>query len=126
MVAGTFGVVGVAVPLLLVLAAIRLMRHPDRAAANGRLGIGISTLVLAACGMAHLADGAPSLDHGLQRLYTAGGVLGYLLGEPLASLLTPWVAWPLLVLLAFFGLLVLTATPVHQIVPRGCARGTVG
>ncbi len=74
--------------------------------------------MLAACGMAHLTDGAPSLDHGLQRLYTAGGVLGYLLGEPLVSLLTPWVAWPLLALLAFFGLLVLTATPVHQIGPR--------
>ena len=117
-VAGTFGVVGVAIPVVLLAGAVRLMRHPDRAQANGRLGIGVGTLLLAACGMAHLADGAPSLDEGPARLQSAGGVLGYLIGEPLESLLTGWVAWPLLVLLAFFGLLVLTATPIHQIVPR--------
>ncbi|MCB2177878.1 MAG: DNA translocase FtsK [Actinomycetales bacterium] len=117
-VAGTFGVVGVVIPIVLLGAAVRLMRHPDRVQANGRMGIGVGTLLLAACGMAHLADGAPSLDEGLVRLQSAGGVLGYLIGEPLESLLTGWVAWPLLVLLAFFGLLVLTATPIHQIVPR--------
>ena len=117
-VAGTFGVVGVVIPIVLLAVAVRLMRHPDRVQANGRMGIGLGTLLLAACGMAHLADGAPSLDEGLARLRSAGGVLGYLIAEPLESLLTAWVAWPLLVLLAFFGLLVLTATPIHQIVPR--------
>ncbi len=117
-VAGTFGVVGVVIPIVLLAAAVRLMRHPDRVQANGRMGIGVGTLLLAACGMAHLADGAPSLDEGLARLRSAGGVLGYLIAEPLESLLTAWVAWPLLALLAFFGLLVLTATPIHQIVPR--------
>lgn len=117
-VAGTFGVVGVAIPIVLLATSVRLMRHPDRVQANGRMGIGLGTLLLAACGMAHLADGAPSLDEGLARLHSGGGVLGYLIGEPLESLLTGWVAWPLLVLLAFFGLLVLTATPIHQIVPR--------
>lgn len=117
-VAGTFGVVGVVIPLVLLAAAVRLMRHPDRAAANGRLGVGTSAVLLAACGMAHVAAGAPSLDGGLVPLQTAGGILGYLVGEPLESLLTVWVAVPLLVLLGVFGLLVLTATPVHMIVPR--------
>ncbi|HMO11195.1 MAG TPA: DNA translocase FtsK 4TM domain-containing protein [Actinotalea sp.] len=128
-VAGTFGVVGVAVPLLLLVVAVRLMRHPDTVQANGRMGIGLSAVVLAACGMAHLSDGAPSLDSGVTRLHSAGGVLGYLLGEPLESLLTGWGAWPLLALLAFFGMLVLTATPVHQILPRlraGYSRLTGG
>ncbi|WP_434062048.1 DNA translocase FtsK 4TM domain-containing protein [Actinotalea lenta] len=117
-VAGTFGVVGVAIPLVLLAVAIRLMRHPDRVRTNGRLGIGLGTLLLATCGMAQLADGAPTLDLGVARLHSAGGVLGYLLAEPLDSLLSAWVAWPLLAILAFFGLLVLTATPIHQIVPR--------
>ncbi|MCV2396141.1 DNA translocase FtsK [Actinotalea sp. M2MS4P-6] len=117
-VAGTFGVVGVVLPIVLVAAAVRLMRHPDKAQANGRMSIGLGAVLLAACGMAHLVDGAPNLDAGVERLQTAGGVLGYLIAEPLESLLTAWAAWPLLVLLGFFGLLVLTATPVHMIVPR--------
>jgi S-DNA-T family DNA segregation ATPase FtsK/SpoIIIE len=117
-VAGTFGVVGLVVPLLLLASAIRLMRHPDKVAANGRMGVGLSAVVLAACGMAHLADGAPVFSAGLERLQGAGGVLGFLIGAPLNGLLTAVGAWPILALLAFFGLLVLTATPVHMIVPR--------
>jgi S-DNA-T family DNA segregation ATPase FtsK/SpoIIIE len=117
-VAGTFGVVGVVVPVILLVAAVRLMRHPDRVAANGRLGVGTSAVLLAASGLAHVSAGAPSLDGGLVPLQGAGGILGYLVGEPLESLLTAWVAVPLLALLGVFGLLVLTATPVHMIVPR--------
>lgn len=117
-VAGTFGVVGLVVPILLLASAIRLMRHPDKVAANGRMGVGLSAVVLASCGMAHLADGAPVFATGLERLQGAGGVLGFLVGAPLNGLLTPAGGWPILVLLAFFGVLVLTATPVHMIVPR--------
>ncbi|MFC0706284.1 cell division protein FtsK, partial [Cellulomonas uda] len=36
-VAGTFGVVGVVVPILLLATSVRLMRHPDRVQANGRI-----------------------------------------------------------------------------------------
>ncbi len=60
--------------------------------------------------------GRPVLD--LPVLREAGGVVGYLVGAPLTSLLTVWVATPVLVLLGVFGLLVITATPVHMIVPR--------
>src|SRR5690606_17050783 len=53
-VAGTFGVVGLVVPLLLLAAAVRLMRHPDRVQANGRMGIGLTAMILSACGLVHL------------------------------------------------------------------------
>ena len=43
-----------------------------------------------------------------------GGLAGYALGDPLRAALTGWLAVPLLLLLAVFGLLVVTATPVHR------------
>ncbi|MBC7292467.1 MAG: DNA translocase FtsK 4TM domain-containing protein, partial [Actinotalea sp.] len=117
-VAGTFGVVGVAVPLFLLSGAIRLMRHPDRVDANGRIVIGLSAIVLAVCGLVHLSAGVPSPRDGLEPVRQAGGVLGYVVAAPLEALVTVWVTVPLLVLLAVFGVLVVTATPVHQVVPR--------
>jgi S-DNA-T family DNA segregation ATPase FtsK/SpoIIIE len=126
-VAGTFGVVGIAVPVLLVGAAVRLMRHPDRAKANGRMGVGLTAVLLAVCGGVHLAGDLPSPTDGFEPVRAAGGVLGYLVATPLEALVTAWVTVPLLVLLGLFGLLVMTATPVHMIGERfrqGYARLT--
>ncbi|WP_258726719.1 FtsK/SpoIIIE family DNA translocase [Cellulomonas sp. NS3] len=117
-VAGTFGQVGVAVPVALLATAVRLMRHPELAQANSRIGIGFSAIGLAACGGIHLEAGLPAPADGFGPVQAAGGVIGYLVATPLESLLTAWVTVPLLVLLAFFGVLVVTATPVHQIGPR--------
>ncbi|MBO3103151.1 FtsK/SpoIIIE family DNA translocase [Cellulomonas fengjieae] len=116
-VAGTFGKVGVAVPLVLLGLAVRLMRHPERVEANGRIVIGLSAITLAACGLVQIGAGLPGTDD-IAALRAAGGMVGFLVGTPLASLLTGGVAIALLVLLAFFGVLVVTATPVHQVVPR--------
>ena len=48
----------------------------------------------------------------------AGGYIGYGVGGPLARALTPWVSAPLLGLLALFGLLLITGTPLHRIPER--------
>lgn len=117
-VAGTFGVVGLVVPLLLIAGAVRLMRHPDRVQANGRMGIGLTALLIAACGLVHLDADLPSPSDGFEPVRAAGGVIGYVVATPLVSLVTAWVTVPLLLLVAVFGLLVLTATPVHQVIPR--------
>ena len=117
-VAGTFGRVGVAVPVVLLAIAVRLMRHPDRGQANSRIGIGLAAITLAVCGLVHLSAGLPAPSGGYAALREAGGIIGYLVGTPLVSLLTAYVTVPLLALLAFFGVLVVTATPVHMIVPR--------
>ncbi|MEN0127863.1 MAG: DNA translocase FtsK [Brevundimonas sp.] len=116
-VAGTFGVVGVIVPILLLATAVRLMRHPERVQANSRIGIGLTAIILAVCGIVQISKGLPSTDD-FPALRSAGGIVGFAVGTPLASLLTAPVAIILLLLLAFFGILVVTATPVHQVVPR--------
>jgi S-DNA-T family DNA segregation ATPase FtsK/SpoIIIE len=48
----------------------------------------------------------------------SGGLIGWAVGTPLTAGLTGIVTVALLSLLAFFGLLVITATPVHQIPER--------
>nr|WP_239068768.1 DNA translocase FtsK [Cellulomonas pakistanensis] len=117
-VAGTFGRVAVAVPVALVGIAVRLMRHPERNQANSRISIGLTAITLAACALVHVQQDLPAPSGGFEAVRDAGGIVGYLVGTPLVSLVTAWAAVPLLVLLAFFGVLVVTATPVNQIGPR--------
>ena len=118
-VAGGTGSLAWTVPLLLVALAGWVLRHPAGHAPTGRLVIGWA----AARGWhswsspmrspAHrsrpraprpCAAVADSSDSCSRRLWC-----------PAVSV---WVAVPLLILLALFGLLVLTATPVHQIPER--------
>jgi S-DNA-T family DNA segregation ATPase FtsK/SpoIIIE len=116
--AGVFGALGKAVPLALLAMAIRLMRHPDESQDNGRISIGLSALILAACGMIHILKGNPGSNEGWAALRGAGGMLGWLVGTPLSSLVSRPVTFILLVILAFFGLLVLTRTPLKLIPAR--------
>ncbi len=116
-VAGTLGDAALVAPLLLLLMALRMLRHPDRVAANHRVAVGLSALTVAGAGLLHLAGGAPSPASGAVGIREAGGIIGYLVATPLVVAATVWVAVPLLLILAFFSLLVITATPVH-LIPR--------
>lgn len=114
----TFGSLAAVVPLLLALLAWRLLRHPDRNAETGRIVVGWGTLLTGALGLVHLISGAAFPAPGVDALQRAGGWVGFVAAGPLASALTTWVTAPLLGLLAGFGLLVITATPVHRIPER--------
>jgi S-DNA-T family DNA segregation ATPase FtsK/SpoIIIE len=125
-VAGFVGRVGLVVPLVLLWAAVRLMRHPDESRASSRIGIGLTALAVAVCGILEVGAHVPATDD-WPALRAAGGIVGYGVGMPLEAGLTAVVAVILLVLLGCFGVLVVTATPVNQIVPRlraGWARLT--
>jgi S-DNA-T family DNA segregation ATPase FtsK/SpoIIIE len=117
-VAGTFGVAGVALPVLLVWLAVRVMRHPERAQQNGRVAIGLSFLVVATCSLVHISADLPSPADGFAPVQDAGGVIGFLFATPVVTGLTQWFAIPLYVLAGFFGVLIVTATPVHRIPAR--------
>jgi DNA segregation ATPase FtsK/SpoIIIE, S-DNA-T family len=113
-----FGAFAAMLPLLLALLAWRFLRHPERNADIGRVLIGSTALLFGILGMVHIAHGTPPASAGAQALRTSGGVLGWLVSTPLVNALTPWVAWPLMMLLTGFGLLVVTATPVYRIPER--------
>jgi DNA segregation ATPase FtsK/SpoIIIE, S-DNA-T family len=117
-VAGTFGRVGLALPLLLLAGGTMLMRRPDEIDAVNRIAIGTTAILFAATGLTHLSRGLPSPSDGATRMRDAGGMLGFLMASPLETATSAWVAVPLLVLLGLFGLLVVTATPVYAIGDR--------
>ncbi|MFJ8045410.1 DNA translocase FtsK [Kitasatospora sp. NPDC096147] len=117
-VSGLFGRLDVLVPFLLLAVSVRLMRKPGAPEANGRVAVGLSALALGVLGLVHIGCGAPAMGSGASRIRTAGGILGWASSTPLMTAAGPMLAVPLLLLLSFFGLLVVTATPVNRIPER--------
>ncbi|BDZ57484.1 hypothetical protein GCM10025872_11410 [Barrientosiimonas endolithica] len=117
-VAGTFGRVGLVLPLVLLLLGVHLLRSPRGHQPTNRVVIGLVMLAFSACGLAHLADGMPAPPDGQEAMREAGGIIGFLASSPLEAAVRVWGAVPLLLLLGVFGLLVVTATPVHLVGQR--------
>ena len=113
-----FGSLSWILPVLAVLLAWRFLRHPDRNSETVRAAIGWTALLLGVLGMIHIAKGTPRPADGAQAIHLAGGYIGYAVAGPLTAAVTPWVAAPLLALLAGFGLLVISGTPLHRLPER--------
>ncbi len=115
-VGGSVGMLGWAVPMMLVFIAVRTMRHPDRNGPAGRQVIGWTSVSLGVLGLVHIANGLPRPGNPADgKLQDAGGAIGYFVSSFLSDLLTQYVSAPLLVLLAIFGALVVTGTPIYAI-----------
>jgi S-DNA-T family DNA segregation ATPase FtsK/SpoIIIE len=115
--AGGFGALAWLAPVLVALLAWRFLRHPDRNSRTIRAAIGWAALLLGVAGLVHLAKGAPHPSDGAA-IRAAGGLVGFAVAGPLASALTPWVTAALLVLLACYGILLITGTTLHRIPDR--------
>ncbi len=121
--AGAVGKVGWLVPLFLVYAGWRTLRDPERNGPVGRQVIGWTAFSLGLLGIVHIANGNPQPELGdATNLQAAGGAVGYVTSSLLLDLMqTTYVVVPLLVLLALFGVLIISATPVYQIPARVAA-----
>ncbi|MFI7109097.1 DNA translocase FtsK [Nonomuraea sp. NPDC050227] len=116
-----FGSLAWALPLLLGLLAWRYLRHPDQNADTGRMVIGWSALMVGVLGVIHVANDTPypaGQGQGMDKVSAAGGMIGFIVSAPPMSILPSWITIPLLLLLSGFGVLVITATPVHRIPER--------
>jgi DNA segregation ATPase FtsK/SpoIIIE, S-DNA-T family len=102
-------------PVVLFFAALRLLRSGPHPEARGRLAIGWLCSTASVLGLAQVL-GTPADPQ--QGEHGSGGLLGWAVGTPLLAGIGTIVTVVLLALLAFFGLLVITATPVHQIPER--------
>ncbi|WP_394289525.1 DNA translocase FtsK [Microbacterium sp.] len=104
-------------PVFLLLLAGWLFRNPPSVHDNGRIGIGSGLLVLAIAGFCHVMGGRPQPHTGLPALSEAGGLFGWMVGEPLTAL-TEIGAGIVLGLLAVLSVLILTKTPPNRIGQR--------
>jgi DNA segregation ATPase FtsK/SpoIIIE, S-DNA-T family len=102
-------------PVVLFFAALRLLRRGPRPEARGRLAIGWLCTIASVLGIAQIVGDPADPQGGVPG---SGGLIGWGVGTPLSAGIGAVVTVVLLALLAFFGLLVITATPVHQIPER--------
>nr|WP_181816144.1 DNA translocase FtsK [Dermatophilus congolensis] len=116
--AGTIGWGALFLPLAFVWFGLRIMRNPVEDAATSRIAIGVITLTVSLAGIIHIARGNPRISGGTEAFRSAGGMIGYLVGAPLDAMLTDWGAYVVLAIVAFFGVLVITATPFVEIPDR--------
>ncbi|MGH3539459.1 MAG: DNA translocase FtsK, partial [Pseudonocardiaceae bacterium] len=110
-----FGAASVGLPVVLAAVGVTLMRTEPNPTARPRRTLGTLWLTLGTLGLWHLAAGAPADAVGRSR---SAGMVGFLAAGPLVDGFTIWVAAPLLALLAGYGLLVLTGTPVRAVSER--------
>ncbi len=115
-----FGRVALALPVVMVIFAIYLMRKPPSVNdSTGRIIIGLILLVTSASGLFHLfsAQPQPSDPNFAPAFTNAGGMFGWLISVP-ALYLTIWGAVPFMLLVAFMSVLILTKTAPNKIRAR--------
>ncbi len=115
---GLFGRVAFALPVIMVVFATWLFRHPSSVHDNTRIGIGTTVLLASISGLCHVFGGQPQPVDGFEKLALAGGVVGWIIAQPLVSLGTATLATPLIVVLLVLSIFIITKTPPNRIGSR--------
>lgn len=110
---GLFGRLAVVIPILLLYFAIKLFKTAASEQLAPRTIFGSFLITLSAAGLAHLING--SLGTSKEAIQDGGGWIGYGVATPLSTLVTEMLAYPILILIFFFSILILTGTPVSKI-----------
>ena len=113
---GGFGRIGFVAPLVLIYFAFKLFRTPEDKKAIGRVIVGTFALLISSTGLAHLLNG--SVGTGATAMRDGGGWLGFGVTTPLVAAMTSVLTYPVLIIIFVFGLLVITATPVNDLISR--------
>ncbi|MDQ1582904.1 MAG: segregation ATPase FtsK/SpoIIIE, family [Microbacteriaceae bacterium] len=116
---GLFGRVAFALPVIMLLFAVWLFRHPSSVHDNTRIGIGLGILLVSISGLCHVFGGQPDPKvGGMPALALAGGLLGWVVGGGLTWLITPIGATIVTSLLVVLGLFIVTKTPPNKVGAR--------
>ena len=123
-VGGMLGRLAFALPVILLLFAGWLFRHPSIVHDNRRIGVGLSLLLVSITGITHLAGGRPAPGEAtFAELASAGGLVGWVVAEPFVFVAaeTVYLAWPMMVVFLLVALLIMTKTPPTAIARRSRA-----
>jgi S-DNA-T family DNA segregation ATPase FtsK/SpoIIIE len=109
------GAFDVLIPVLILVLAIRVLRHPDDSANTGRVSVGGTAVVLSMISLWHIYKEIPTPGDGAEVLNEAGGFIGYLLSALITSAGGVVLASTLYVIIWLFGILIITKTPLKRI-----------
>lgn len=119
-VGGLFGQGSLLIPILCLIFAIRIFRHPLEVRANNRIAIGFTIMTVSASMMGAKVAGYPSFSSSFDEFWGGGGTVGVLIGTPASRIVggVNVLEWLLIALVFLAGLLVATDTPLRQIWPK--------
>ena len=116
--AGPVGVLGLIVPPLLGALGVAMLRVHRFAGVHVRIAVGALGVLAGVTGIIQVAAGNPSPGRGVDAIEGAGGLLGWIVGYPLAVLFSSVGAVILFILLIVFSLLVLSGLTVADVRER--------
>ncbi|MDQ1546064.1 MAG: segregation ATPase FtsK/SpoIIIE, family [Actinomycetota bacterium] len=112
---GLFGRVAFALPVIMLLFAAWLFRHPSTVHDNTRIGIGGILLLSSVSAICAVASGNPSPSVHSEELAKAGGVIGWIASWPLTQLGAPGAVIPVAVIVIVLSLFIVAKTPPNRI-----------
>lgn len=120
MLGGIFGQGALLIPVFCLIMAWCVFRGPDLIKRNNRVAVGSFIMLMAASLFFARHAGHPTFADGFDAVWAGGGVAGVLLGTPIVRLSGGIAFVEILIhlLLGIAGLMVLTNTPIRQVVPR--------
>lgn len=113
-----FGPVAFGLPVVMIIFAIYLARHPSTVSDNSRIGVGLLLMIITVSGFFHLFSSQPQPTDGVMALAAAGGLFGWLIAVPFLATITIWGAVPALALFGVGALLIMTKTAPNRIGDR--------
>ncbi|NMM97653.1 FtsK/SpoIIIE family protein [Bifidobacterium sp. DSM 109959] len=116
--AGVLGVMSVVLPVLLAGIAFRLMRNSGKKSNNPRVVAGWVLLMWSICSIIDVAVAADHVKFDIRILQSAGGLVGFALGSPLAWGLSNVFAIIVFVVVGLFSVLMITGTHVTDLPDR--------
>ena len=112
---GAFGLMSVILPVFLFAVAIRLMRHSGRGSGNPRVVIGLTVLFWVVCSILDVELASQTDGFDIEAMRHAGGLVGYVVGTPLAWGLSETFAVVVFVIIGIFAVLLVARIHVEDI-----------
>ena len=114
-----FGLVAFALPAVFFVYSFYLFRHPASVRDSSRFAIGFWLFLSVISAFFHIFGERPTPNQdGASGLAKAGGLFGWLIGEPLIATITIWGAVPLLALLVIAASLIMVGIAPNQVIPK--------